>query len=155
MDEMFRAAAMVTVFLICLGIFHYPCQSDHKLLGHPLNSTRVITLWVLAIACILFLQMCQVYSRLFWEWLVTLKFPQGEETSSPWFGGHQQFEFWSLRATLSNLPFQPPWQPLGNLSMSSPVVLPLGRLPLLLITWEVHCRSDPSSTLPHDLRENG
>ena len=39
--------------------------------------------------------------------------------------------------------------------MSSPVGLPLGRLPLLLITWEVCHRSDPSSTLPHNLGENG
>ena len=38
--------------------------------------------------------------------------------------------------------------------MSSPADPPLYRLPSLLITWEVHCRSDPSSTLPHDLGEN-
>ena len=43
---------------------------------------------------------------------------------------------------------------LGSLSMSSPADLPSGRLPLLLITWEVCHRSDPSSTLPHDLGEN-
>ena len=87
MDEMFRAAAMVMAFLIGLGIFQCPCQSDHKLLSHPLDSTRIITLWVFGIAYILFLQMCQVDSKLFWKWLVTLKFPQGEEASSPWFGG--------------------------------------------------------------------
>ena len=41
---MFRAATVVTMFLIGLGVFHHPCQSDHELLGHPLNSTRIITL---------------------------------------------------------------------------------------------------------------
>ena len=53
-----------------------------------------------------------------------------------------------------NLPSQPPWQPLGNLNMFSPVDLPSGRLPSLLITWEVCHRSDPSSVLLHDLGEN-
>ena len=91
----------------------------------------------------------------FKKWLVTLKFPQGEEASSPWFGGHQQFGFWSFGATLLNLPSQPPWQPLVILSMSSPVGPPLGWLPLLLIAWEVCCRSNPSSTLPHDLGQDG
>ena len=80
---MFRTAAMVTAFLICLGIFHIPCQLNHKLLGHPLYSTRVITLWDFAIIHILFFQMCQADSRLFWKWLVTPTFPQGEEASSP------------------------------------------------------------------------
>ena len=79
MDEMFRAAAMATAFLICLGIFHSSCQSDHKLLSHPFNSTRDIALWVFAIAHILFLQMCQADSRLFLKWLVTLKFPQDKK----------------------------------------------------------------------------
>ena len=38
--------------------------------------------------------------------------------------------------------------------MTSPVDLPSGRLPLLLIAWEVCHRSNPSSALPHDLGEN-
>ena len=38
--------------------------------------------------------------------------------------------------------------------MSLPVDLPLVRLPSLLIAWEVHCKGDLSSTLPHDLGEN-
>ena len=67
----------------------------------------------------------------------------------------QQFGFWSFRATLLNLPSLPPWWPLGNLSMFSPVDPPSGRLPLLLITWEVHHRSNPSSAPPHNLGENG
>ena len=151
MDEMFRAAAMVTAFLICLGIFHCPCQSDHELLSHHLNSTGIITLWVFTITHILFLQMCQVDCRLFRKWLVTLKFPQGKKLVVLGLRGHQQFGFWSFGATLSNLPFQPPWWSLSSLSMSSPVGPPLGRLPLLLIAWEVCHRSNPSSTLPHDL----
>ena len=83
----FIEAAMVTAFLICLGIFHCPCQSDHKLLSQPLDSTRIITMWVFTISHILFFQMCQVDCRLFWKWLVTIKFSQGEEDSSLWFGG--------------------------------------------------------------------
>ena len=39
--------------------------------------------------------------------------------------------------------------------MLSPVDPPLGRLPLLLITWGVCHRSNPSSALPHDPGENG
>ena len=62
---------------------------------------------------------------------------------------------WSFRTTLSNLPSKPPWQPLGNLNMFSPVDPPSGRLPSLSIAWEVHHRSDPSSVLLHDLGENG
>ena len=38
--------------------------------------------------------------------------------------------------------------------MSSPADTPLGRLASLSITWEVCCRSDLSSTLPHDLGGN-
>ena len=54
-----------------------------------------------------------------------------------------------------NLPSQPPWWPLGNQSMSSPVEPPSGRLPSLLITWEVCHRSNPSLALPLNLGENG
>ena len=39
--------------------------------------------------------------------------------------------------------------------MSSPEGPPLGRLPSLLITWEICRKSDPSSILPHDLGGNG
>ena len=53
-DEMFRAAAMVTVFLICLGIFCHSGQSDHEFFCHPLKSTRIITLWIFTIISILF-----------------------------------------------------------------------------------------------------
>ena len=152
---MFWAATMVTVFLICLGVFHHPCQSDYELLCHPLNSTRFITLWIFAIISILFLQMCQANSRLFQKWLVTLEFPQGKKLVVLGLGGHQQFGFWSFWATLLNLPSQTPWWPLGNLHMFSPVDLPLGRLPSLLITWEVCHRSDPSLALPLNPGENG
>ena len=154
MDEMFRAAAMVTAFLICLGIFHYPCQLDCKLLDYPLDSTRIITIWVFAITHILFFQMCQVDCRLFWKWLVTPKFSQEKKLVFLGLRGLQQLGFWSFRALQSNLPSQPPWWPLGNLSMSSPVDPPSGRLPSLLIAWEVCHRSDPSLTLPLGLGEN-
>ena len=62
---------------------------------------------------------------------------------------------WSFRTTLSNFPSQPPWWPLGDLNMFSPVDPPSGRLPLLLIIWEVCHRSSPSSVLLHNLGENG
>ena len=39
--------------------------------------------------------------------------------------------------------------------MFSPVGPPSGRLPSLLIAWEVHHRSNPSLTLPLSLGENG
>ena len=44
----------VTVLLLCLGIFHCPCQLDHEFFCHPLDSTRIITLWILTIISILF-----------------------------------------------------------------------------------------------------
>ena len=53
-DEMFQAATVVAAFLICLGIFDSPCQMDHELLGHTLDSARIITLWILIITIILF-----------------------------------------------------------------------------------------------------
>ena len=90
--------------------------------------------------------MCQVHSRLFQDWLVTLKFPQGEEASILGLGGPSAL--WVLGPQGNSIT-------LGNLSTSSPVGPPLGRLPSLLITWEVCHRRDPSSTLPHDLGENG
>ena len=40
MDEMFRAAAMVTVFFICLSIFHHPHLLDHELLSNTLDSNQ-------------------------------------------------------------------------------------------------------------------
>ena len=87
-------------------------------------------------------------------WL-PLSFLKGKKLVVLGLGGHQQFGFWSFGATLLNLPSQPPWWPLGNLSMFSPVDLPSGRLPLLSIAWEVHHRSNPSSALPLNLGENG
>ena len=67
---------------------------------------------------------------------------------------HQPPGPWSFMTTLLNLPSHPPWQPSGNLNMFSPVDLHSGRLPLLLITWEVCHRSDPSSAPLHGLGEN-
>ena len=87
-------------------------------------------------------------------WL-SLSFLKGKKLVVLGLGGHQQFGFWNFGATLLNLPSQPPWWPLGNLNMFSPVDLPSGRLPLLSITWEVHHRSDPSLAPPHDLGVNG
>ena len=54
-DEMFWAATVVAAFLICLGIFHSPCQTNHELLGYPLDSARIITLWIHIITGVLLL----------------------------------------------------------------------------------------------------
>ena len=61
---------------------------------------------------------------------------------------------WSFVTTLLNLPSWSPWWPSGNLNTFSPVDPPSGRLPLLLIAWKVHHRSNPSWVLLHDLGEN-
>ena len=87
-------------------------------------------------------------------WL-PLSFLKGEKLVVLGLGGHWQFGFLNIGATLLNLPSQPPWQPLGNLNMFSPVDLPSDRLPSLSIAWEVCCRSNPSSAPPHDLGGNG
>ena len=68
---------------------------------------------------------------------------------------HQLPGPWSFMTILSNLPSWPPWQPLGNPNMFSPVDPLSGRLLSLLITWEVHHRSDPSSVPLHFMGENG
>ena len=67
---------------------------------------------------------------------------------------HWQLGFWNFGATLLNLPSRPPWWSLGNLNMFSPVDLPSARLPSLLIAWEVHHRSNPSSAPLHNMGEN-
>ena len=51
---MFWAATVVAAFLICLGIFHSPCQTNHELLGYPFDPTRIVTLLILIIASTLF-----------------------------------------------------------------------------------------------------
>ena len=77
---------VVAAFLICLGILYSPCQAYHKLFCNSFNSTRIVTLLSFVIDSILFFEMLQMYSRLFQKGLVAFEFPQGEETSSPWFG---------------------------------------------------------------------
>ena len=152
---MFRAATVVTVFLIGLGIFHHPSQLDHELLCHPIippGSSLSGSLPSSASST----SKCAKWTAGFFKsgWL-PLSFLKGKKLVVLGLGDHQQFGFWSFGATLSNLPSQPPWWPLGNLSMFSPVSPPSGRLPLLSITWEVHHRSNPSSAPQHNLGENG
>ena len=78
-DEIFWAATVVAAFLICLGVFHSPCQMNHELLCYPFNSAGIITLLILIIAGVLFFLMCQAHSRLFQEGLVTLSFLRGKK----------------------------------------------------------------------------
>ena len=130
---MFGAATMVTVFLICLGIFHCPCQSHHKLLHHPPippGSSLSGSLPSLPSSS----SKCAKWMEGFFKsgWLL-LSFLKGKKLVVLGLGGHQQLGFWNFGATLSNLPSQPPWWPLGNLNMFSPVDPPSGRLPLLSI----------------------
>ena len=155
MDEMFRAATVVTEFLIGLGVFHCPCQSDHELPHHPLippGSSLSGSLPLSASSS----SKCTKWMAGFFEsgWL-PLSFLEGKKLEVLGLEGALAVWVLGLWATLSNLPSQPPWWPLGNLSMFSPVDPPSGRLPSLSITWEVCCRSDPSSALPPDLGENG
>ena len=70
---------MVTAFLIGLGILHCPCQMNHELLGHPFDSTGIITLWTFILASFLFFEMCQMYSRLFWSGWLPLSFLRGKK----------------------------------------------------------------------------
>ena len=152
---MLQAATMVAAFLICLGIFHCPCQLNHELLGQPIDSTQGHhSLGPCHCQHPLLLKCAKCTAGFFWSGWLPLSFLGGKKLVVLGLGGHQQFGFWSLRATLSNLPFQPPWQPLDSPSMSSPVDPPSGRLPLLLTVWEVCHKSDPSSTLLPDLGES-
>ena len=155
MDEMFRAAAMVTVFLICLGIFHCPCQLNHELLGHPSIPPGSSLSGSLPLPTSSSSKCAKQTAGFFGSSWLPLSFLRGKKLVVLGLGDHQQFGFWSFGATLLNLPSQPPWQPLDNLSMSSPVDPLSGRLPSLLIAWEVCHRSNPSSTLPHNLGGNG
>ena len=84
---------------------------------------------------------------LFWSGWLPLHFLRWKKLVVLGSGGHQQFGFWNPGATLLNLLSEVPWWPLGSLHMSSPADLPSGRLPLLLIIWVVHHRSDPSSMI--------
>ena len=86
MDEMVWAATMVAVFFVCLGILNGLCQAYHEVFCNSFDSNRIITLLVFIVTDVIFFQMCQMHSRLFWDGLVALEFPQGEETGSPWFG---------------------------------------------------------------------
>ena len=86
-------------------------------------------------------------------WL-PLSFLKGKKLVVLGLGGHWQFGFWNFGTTLLKLHSLSPWWPLGYLSMSSPVDLPSGRLPLLSIIWEVHHKSNHSSALPVNPEEN-
>ena len=99
---------------------------------------------------------CTKWTAGFFEsgWL-PLSFLKGKKLVVLGLGGHQQFGFWSFEVTLSSLPSQSPWWPLGSPNMFSPVDPPSGRLPSLLIAWEVNHKSNPSSAPPHNLGENG
>ena len=77
---------MVAVFLIHLGILNHSSELYHEFLHYSLESIQVITLWVIAVISIFFLQLCQMYSGFLGRRLVTLKFPQGKEAGSPRFG---------------------------------------------------------------------
>ena len=97
MDEMFQAATLVAALLVLFGHLSPALPIwTMKLFCHPLNSTRIITLWIFTIISILFLQMCIKQTVDFLEsgWS-TLKFPQGEEASSSWFG-------WNMSASLDS-----------------------------------------------------
>ena len=140
---------MVVAFFICLGILNSPCQAYHELFCNSLNSAGIITPLVFIISSIFLFQMCQMHSRLFRDGLVALEFPQGEETSSPWFGRSIScLSPGALGATLWSLPSWLLGWPLGSPNKSLPVDPPSGRLPSLSVAWGVHHKSCLSLTLP-------
>ena len=150
-EEMLWAATMLAVLLICLCILNSPCQAYHELFCNSFDSAGILTLLIFIVTGILFFQMCQMHSRLFWDGLVALEFPQGKETGSLWFGRSflgSGSTPWSLSSWLLG-------QPLGCLNKSLPADLPSGRLPSLSVTWGDCHKSDFSLTLPLDQKESG
>ena len=53
-DEMFQAATVVAVFLICLGVLYNPCQAYHNLFHNSFNSAGIVTLLIFIIVGVLF-----------------------------------------------------------------------------------------------------
>ena len=92
-DEMFWAATVVAPFLICLGVSQ-PYQTNHELLCYPFDSTGDCHSLDPHLADISSSK-CAKCTASFPGGLVTLEFPQGEETSSPWVGGPSAV--WVLR----------------------------------------------------------
>ena len=86
LNKMFRVAAMVAVLFVHLSVLHCSSQPDHEFFSHSLDCIWVITFWILTIISVFFIQLCQSYSRLLREWLITFQFPQGKEAGGPWFG---------------------------------------------------------------------
>ena len=66
MDEMFRAATMIAVLLIHLGVLNHSSKLYHEFLHYSLESIRVITLWVIAVVSIFFFQLPNV-QRVSWK----------------------------------------------------------------------------------------
>ena len=84
---MFHAATMVVVFFVCLGILNSTCQTYHELFCNSFNSTRIMTLLVFIITSVLFFQMHQMHSRLFWMGWLPLSFLRGKKLVALCLGG--------------------------------------------------------------------
>ena len=147
MDEMFWAATMVAALLICLGILYSPCQAYHKPFHNSFDSARIITLLVFIATGVLFFQMHQMHSGLFFGmgWL-PLSFLRGKKLVALGLGGVSVA--WGPRATTWSLPSWLLGQPLGSLIKPLPADQPSGRLPSLSVAWEACHKSGLSSTLP-------
>ena len=97
-----------------------------------------------------------MHSGPFWDGLVTLEFPQGEETGIPWFGRSIGcLSPGAPRATPWNLPSWLLGWPLGNLNKFLPADPPPGRLPSISVTWGACYKSSLSLILPLDQGEEG
>ena len=109
MDEMFRAAYNGSSISYPFGP-SLTCSSKlyQEFLHYSLESIKVITLYVIAVISILFLQLCQMYGGLLGRRLVTPKFPQGKESRLVL--GYGQ--------TISSLEPRTPRQFYGNLFLS-------------------------------------
>ena len=147
MDKMFQATTVVTVLLLCLGIFYSPVQAHHKFFSYPLNSIGIMTPFILVSSGAFFFQVCQMHDWSFRGGLITLELLQREETGSSWLWDIIVcLSLWALRQ-LHSLPSLLCRQPLSDQSKSCPAAWSQGRPPSLSGIWGVCHRSGPSLTL--------
>ena len=99
--------------------------------------------------------MCQTHSRLFWDGLVALEFPQGGKLVALGWEEYWLPESWGPGSIPWSLPSWLLSWPLGSLNKSLPVDPPSGRLPSLSVTWGDCHKSNLSLTLPVNQGESG
>ena len=108
-DKVFRAAAMIAVPFICLGILHCTSQLDHEFFHQFLDSIGV----VLTIMCIFFfLPIAPGTWQVSWG---MADYPSISSRERSWWSGvwmdHLLLGSWGFETIQLNPPFQPPWWP--------------------------------------------